>query len=406
MRDLWWRAAGYVRLRLTSADWAGRLRRLTDAGIRLERIEPVDDLRVEFSLRRQDQQRAAELLSKSGDSLELLGRGGLPEHLKRWAARPLVLLTLVLITAATICLPGQILHIRVEGNGEIPARRILEAAEDCGLRFFARRRSLRSEQVKNALLARLPELGWAGVNTSGCQAVIYVRPRDDGAAGEDSAYCDALVAVRDALVTDLTVTGGTGLCVPGQIVRRGQALVSGYTDLGICTRAQSAAGEVWGITGREIRAVVPDKMVKAAPTGEIVKKYSMILGKKRINFYSDSGILYGTCGKMREVIWLTLPGGWELPLGLVTERYDLTQCASASRASAAELLSQTAEQALQAEMIAGRILSKTEQVAREGTLWILKAEYECREMIARPRQGLYLEGDTNDDRENGERRTG
>ena len=406
MRDLWWRAAGYARLRLTSADWTGRLRRLTERGIRLERIRPLDGLRVEFTLQRRDEEEVRAMMEQWGDRTELLGRGGLPEHFRRWAARPLILLTVVLVIFATGFLPGRILQIRVEGNGDIPARRILEAAEGCGVRFWGARRDIRSEQVKNVLLAQIPELGWVGVNTQGCRAVITVRPREGESAGEEQAFAGALVAVRDALVTEVTVTGGTGLCVPGQTVRRGQALISGYTDLGICTRAQSAAGEVWGLTRREVRVVVPDRVEITGDTGETVKKYSLILGKKRINFYSDSGILHGTCGKMRKVIWLTLPGGWELPIGLAVERYCLTRSETASRTDAADLLSGTAARSVESGMIAGQILSAAEETSREEMLWVLRAVYECREMIARPRQGLYLEGDTNDDRENGERRTG
>ena len=312
----------------------------------------------------------------------------------------------MLITAATAFLPGRILHIEVVGNETVPARRILEAAADSGVYFGAARREIRSEQVKNALLEQLPELRWVGVNTGGCRAVISVRVREEQEDEQPAGMPSTIVAACDAMVTDVSTTSGTALCAPGQTVRAGQVLISGYADLGICTRVESARGEVWGLTGRTVTAAVPEEVLAAEPTGQIVEKYSLLLGKKRINFHSDSGILYGTCGKMREVIWLTLPGGWRLPVALVVERYTLTQCAAAQRPDPEMLLKDTAQRTALSDMIAGEILLGSYDTAQDGALWHMTAEYECREMIGRLRQGVYLEGDTNDDRENGERRTG
>ncbi len=404
--DLWWRVIGFAQLELTSADWPARLRHLAQMDLRLEQIQTVDDLTVRFCVRASDLKRAQSLLERRGERAQVLSFGGLPQRLRQWVRCPIVILTLALITAATLWLPGRVLFIQVEGNGPVPERQILEAAAQCGVCFGAERRQIRSEQVKNTLLHQIPDLSWVGVNTSGCRAIIRVRTRDSGQQTEQPVEAGAVVAARDAVVTMMTVTGGTGLCAPGESVRAGQVLISGVTDLGICTRAEAAEGEVWGLTARAVQAVVPETVLYAEPTGEIVEKYSLLLGKKRINFHSDSGILYGTCGKMREVIWLTLPGGWVLPVALVIERYELAACTPAPRQDARNLLAQTAKQSVVADMIAGQIRSASVDAALEGSLWVLRGEYECHEMIGRLRPGVYLEGDTNDDRENGERRTG
>lgn len=404
--DFWWRVSGYAVLELTSGDWPARLLHLAQMGLRLEQIQTLDDLTVRFCVRSGEVKQVQTALARWGEEAQVLSVGGLPQALRRWVRCPIILLTLALLTAATIWLPGRILWIQVEGNGQVPQRQILEAAAQYGVCFGAQRRQVRSEQVKNALLEQIPELSWVGVNTSGCRAVIRVRARDEAQQTERPVTAGAVVAVRDAVVTEVTVTGGTGLCAPGESVQVGDVLISGITDLGICTRAEAAEGEIWGLTNRSICVVVPDTLLHSEPTGEIVEKYSLLLGKKRINFYSDSGILYGTCGKMREVIWLTLPGGWELPAALVIERYELTQCTPSSRQDAQNLLTQTAKRSVTADMIAGQIRSTSVDVVPEGALWMLRGEYECHEMIGRLRPGVYLEGDTNDDRENGQRGAG
>ena len=79
---------------------------------------------------------------------------------------------LCLLLLLVCILPTRVLFMRVEGNESIPENLILEAAEDCGIRFGASRSAVRSEKVKNGILSRISELQWVGVNTKGCIAVI------------------------------------------------------------------------------------------------------------------------------------------------------------------------------------------------------------------------------------------
>jgi hypothetical protein len=48
-------------------------------------------------------------------------------------------------------------------------------------------------------------------------------------------------------------------------------------------------------------------------------RYSILLGKKRINFYKGSGIYDGSCVKMVSQYHLTLPGDYVLPVTVVKE---------------------------------------------------------------------------------------
>ena len=203
--ELWWRVRGWVRLRLTSADCAGRLRDLSRE-VWLEDIRFENDLTVTFSVFYGER----ELVQiRDGDSLEVIGRGGLPRWLAflgRWKS---VAAMIFLLGALTVFLQGHILFFRVEGNGTVPARLILERAADCGLGFGTAAREIRSEQVKNHLLWAIPELRWAGVNVSGCTAVITVAEREAAPEPGEEMPGD-IVAALDAVVTGGGPTRGHG----------------------------------------------------------------------------------------------------------------------------------------------------------------------------------------------------
>ena len=49
----------------------------------------------------------------------------------------------------------------------------------------------------------------------------------------------------------------SALCAPGQAVSKGQVLISGYTDCGLCVLSQRAQGEVMAYTGRSFSALMP-----------------------------------------------------------------------------------------------------------------------------------------------------
>ena len=394
--QLWWRIRGWARMRLISADCVSRLRRISRE-IRLVNVEFRSDLEVEFDILKPDVER---LTVHDGETLELVQTGGFPVLLNKlrhwWILTGLVALLAVL----TAFLPTRILFLQVEGNTTVPAGLILERAAECGVYFGASNRELRSEQVKNHLLWAIPELRWAGVNTVGCRTVITVAERQSGGAPAEELPGD-VVAVMDALVTEIYPQAGTARTAPGEAVRKGQVLISGATDLGMSTRVDRAAGEVYGLTSRSVDAVLPAQTLLRRESGRTVRKYSLRIGKKYVNFSNDSGILHGTCVKMRKVNYLTLPGGFQLPVALVTDTYQMCQTEAVSREIDPAELAEQARRYVREQMRSGIILD--ERVALSGE--VLTAVFECREMIGAFRPGIYTEGDTNE-RENRERGAG
>ena len=104
---------------------------------------------------------------------------------------------------------------------------------------------------------------------------------------------------------------------------------------------------------------------------------------------------------MRTVKYLTLPGGFQLPVALVTDSYQLCDTEIITREIQGALLMDQVRRIVREEMTAGTIL-REEETLNGGRL---RAVLECREMIGMFRPGTITEGDTND-RENRERGTG
>lgn len=390
---IWKSPEGSIHVELTCADPTGMLSILAQNGLILENIAHTGELTLRFRIGRTQFRKLRRLCSRRGGELTILHRQGSYWTGKRLLGRPILLGMGLLVVMATLYLPGRVLTIRVEGNRLVPTRRILDAAEQSDLGFWTARRGIRSEQVKNQLLERIPELQWAGVNTAGCEAVIHVRERTAQSLPAGKAGVCNVAAARDGVITQVTVLAGNGLCQPGQAVREGQLLVSGYTDCGLTVRAERAEAEVYALTRREFSAVFPAQWLKKRGETGLTKKYSLVVGKKRINFGKNSGILGGTCGKMTRVYQLTLPGGIRLPVSLWEECFQSvdTLPETVTEEEAQTRLTAFAQESVEHSMIAGEILGQEVELETLDGAYRLSGHFTCREMIARQINGEILE---------------
>jgi len=378
--------AGMLEVEITSAFPEETLKEAADAGVSVFSAKTDQALKCAFRIHRRDYPLLKKICQKRGDRLEVLKRIGVFWSAKRLVSRPILLSGFLLLLILMLAIPTRILFIRVEGCETVPQRRILEAAETLGLSFGSSRRQIRSEQIKNGLLSMIPELKWAGVNTKGCVAVISVRERTAAQeAIEEGGRVGHVVAVRDGIIDSVTVTQGTGLCQTGQAVKQGQVLISGYTDCGRILQASLAKGEVYAKTSRNLTAVSPLTWLARGEKDQTRWNLTIIIGKKRIKLWKGSGIWDSTCGRISKEIPLTLPGGFQLPMTLVTEQIVLykTFPFQADSDQMAEELSNFADKYLSGQMIAGKILNSQLNYSQEPEKLIMDGRFDCLEMIGR-----------------------
>lgn len=377
-------------VKIESADISSLLDVLEKNVPEIRNVQVDGSMELTFSVSARELERLEKLIEKRGERLTVLDRRGLVYEMRALLRRPVLMLGLLGILILSFWVPSRVLFVQVEGNIDLPKNQILEKAAESGISFGASRREVRSEKMKNRLLQAMPQLQWAGVNTYGCTAIITVRERNDLPAPEESCTVSSIVASRDGILGEITVLQGNALCKPGQAVRAGQMLISGYTDCGICIRAEQAKGEVFAQTNRLLTAVSP---VNRRLRGEITatsEKIMLILGKKRINFFKGSGISGAGCAKIYEEKYISLPGGFQLPVGICVEKTVFYAETEEPAQPNEKLLQDFARQYLFEQMIAGKIRLAREKFSIEDGLFQLDGNYSCYEMIGaeRPEESL------------------
>ena len=399
---------GMIGVNLTCADPARTLDEIRKKDLRLYRVAAADELCLQFLVARKDYQRLAAYCRKRGLDLRVERRVGIYWPVRRFLSRKALVVTLIILFTLSFWLPTRVLFIRVEGNSAIPDAKILEAAEKSGVGFGSSRRMVRSEKLKNRLLAEIPQLQWVGINTRGAMAVITVREKPEMSDSGKRPAVSSVVAERDGLILSATATKGTQLCTPGQPVQAGQVLISGYTDLGLGISATRAEGEIFAQTKRSLTVVTPLNLSYRSANGTVTKNHSLLIGKKRINFYKGSGISDASCVKMYSKYVLTLPGGFELPFAWVCEVFASSALSDgcADRTESETLLRSFAARYLKQSMIAGTVLDRQETVTDFDGNCCLAGDYVCREMIGRDREEMIGEYHGKDNGTDRQRRSG
>ena len=377
-----------IRVQVVSADIWSSIGLLNEKSIPVFGFQQEDDLTYSFQIGRKHFPALQKLLEKRGDRISLLQNTFLHSIQQSVLHRPLFCTGLLLYFLISLWLPTRILCVEVQGNQLIPTRKILEEANQAGITLFSSCAKVRSEKMKNTLLSAIPQLQWAGINTYGCRAVISVRERTAAEKeAPDQKEVSSIIAVRDGIVQSVTASRGDIQCQQGQAVKQGQVLISGFTDCGLSIRAERAQGEIYAQTLRSLDTLPPSPCQVRTDKQRTERRYSIVLGKKRINLWKDSGIWDSSCGRISREYRLTLPGGFSLPVSIACDTllWDSTEELAVEKNAAEGQLSDFSRKYLSSQMIAGTISSAEEVVKLQTGCYRLSGRYVCSEMIGRER---------------------
>ena len=396
MWRLIWFLQGYVRSRLRGASPEWALERLADARVAFLRVRRIDDFTIELLLLKKDVPRAEQTAQKAMCELEITREFGFGKTFGGLWRRRLFALGLLLCAAGAFVIPKFVFFYDVVGNETVPDEKILRALHSLGVGFGTYGPDIQPQALKNKMLLLVPELQWFTVQQSGMCARVVVRERPEKLAVEERRAPMNVIAAKDGVLTSVSSLEGNCLCAPGQAVTRGQVLISAYTDLEFTTRVSAALGEIYAETLSRKEVLSPDTALYKQMTGKTARRVSLLAGEKRWNIFANGGNLTGKCDKITKTHMLTLPGGFELPIGLeITELsgYELVR-KPMQEDRAREILIEQLERSVRQDMIAGEILDEALDMTRRDGVYTLQASVRCEEMIARQVNASILKEET------------
>ena len=281
-----------------------------------------------FSLRlsRRDWKSLREEAASLGCEFRVLERSGVPYLAAQLWNRPALAITLAVWGAALFLGSFFIWDFEIQGNETVPEERILRALERQGVGLGSFGLVVDGEDLRNHVLLEIPELQWIAVNVSGCRAHVQVRERREPPEIADLRTPSNVIARRDGLVLEVQALDGEAAVLPGMTVTAGQLLISGREELETTgtVRVMPGHGSVKARTWHSLTTVVSLKSVEKQPTGVEKTGLSLILGRRRIKFFSNRGVAGLEAGREYDKMTERVPlrfFGVPLPLTVVREQY-------------------------------------------------------------------------------------
>lgn len=351
-----------------------------------------DEHAVSFTLRSRNLSDVRRLAEKMQGEVTLLRHTGLPVFASKFRKRYgfLTGLCLALITAAV--LSQFVLTVEVTGNETVSTQTVLQYLRRHGVRPGAFAPGLDRRQIEQEILLECRELSWMTINLHGTKVQVQVRERDEAPKRIDESGFFHIAARADGIVSRVEPELGDALVQEGDIVARGEILISGtvtmeppqYSDLPERYYHLRARGRVWARTWRELTAAIPAQASVKQLTGRDWSVWSVNFFGKRVEFFGNSSISKAECDRITKVRRFTLPGGDWLPVWLQRDVYREYETAAlpVEQNAAQQLLEQALTQRLK-HMLGedGRILNTRFQTRIADGLIYVSMSAECEEEI-------------------------
>ncbi len=170
---------------------------------------------------------------KTGCTLQVIRWGGLPASLRRFRGRQALAAGMLLFAAGLYALSSFIWVVNVEGNERLSTEEILDACRDMGLHPGSWKKGLDLHAVTNTLLENFPDISWASISLKGTDATIRLAETIEKAEIVDKATPCDIVAAQDGVILKITAERGTPLVSEGDVVKKGDVLISSEVIIGL-----------------------------------------------------------------------------------------------------------------------------------------------------------------------------
>ncbi len=211
------------------------------------------------------------LLRKTGIRVHILKKRGIAFLLNKYRARSGFVAGLLIFTLALNFLSGFIWTVNVSGNVNVKETEIINACRRIGIYEGVRKSKINTTADAQEMLMLIPELAWGSLNIENC--VLTVNVTEVKKSDRDkNGYPSNLKAKCDGIITGIDVMSGNVLVKIGDVVSKGDLLVSGVlenSDSSVFVRSKGS------VTARIQKKITLSKNFKekiTVPVGETKKR--------------------------------------------------------------------------------------------------------------------------------------
>lgn len=240
---------------------------------------------------------------KTGVKVKILKRYGFTMFLHRHRKRKGFYIGFLIFVLIIAFLSSFIWTVEIEGNENISEEAIRQSLKECGIYPGALRFGHKIHEIQDIMMEKNTQLSWFWVDIKGTKAKVSIKERTSAPKVFDEKTPYNIVAKCDGVIENTKVTNGNQVINVGDVVKKGDLLVSGVYDLkygGI--RFLHSEGEVTAITWHTKKDTFPMERKIIDKTGIIKNKVIINVAGRDIQLYPFGKIKFKTFEES-EKIW-------------------------------------------------------------------------------------------------------
>lgn len=386
MRKLYDLARGVTKIEASGAQPERILNYCAENGIEFWSASPCRDFSITFCVHASYADSLLARSGKNGLDVKLISETG-GRKLKLGAKRRAVfLLTFVLCVSLAAVSSLFLWRIEISGNDKLSDAEILRKLAECGVDYGAYWPALSSDEIRSRIVSEMPEIAWLSLNVRSSKAEIIVHERiDKPDIVNEKSPCD-IIASKSGVIRKMSVLEGESAAIVGNAVAKGDVLVRGLmsSETGDERYVHSMA-QVIADTWYEISAQTPLLEERKTEKSGRNTAFSLVIGKKRINFFSDSRNKCDSCDKINKLKYISLGDVFTLPVGYAVERttqYE-TSLLPIDEDEAVGRMKESLKNELQRRIDDGQIVSAEYSVSKTDKVMTVTLRAQCIENIAK-----------------------
>lgn len=386
MRKLYDLVRGVAELEVSGAQPERILNYCAENGIEFWNASPCRDFSITFCVHASDADSLLAQNGKNGIAVKLISETGGRKLVLGAKRRAVFFLAFVLCVSLAAVSSLFLWKIEISGNDKLSDAEILRKLSECGVDYGAYWPALSSDEIRSRIVAEMPEIAWLSLNVRSSKAEIIVHERiDKPDIVNEKAPCD-IIASKSGVIRKMSVLEGESAAIVGNAVAKGDVLVRGLmsSETGDERYVHSMA-QVIADTWYEISAQTPLLEERKTEKSGRNTAFSLVIGKKRINFFSDSRNKYDSCDKINKLKYISLGDVFVLPVGYAVERttqYE-TSLLPIDEDKAVGRMKESLKNELQRRIGDGQIVSAEYFVSKTDNVMTVTLRAQCTENIAK-----------------------
>ena len=369
------------------------LKLCTCQDIKIWNIIYIDRNTYTCSIDWKDIYRTKPSLRKTRTRLKVVARKGFPVWVKFWKHHMFLLATIILILYGSFAFQQHIWHISVDGNSYLSDETIQKAISEYGVEVGLRKTKIDTERIEEYLRINIDEICWTSVYVKGTCLYVNVEeeqynPAQSNTKSEDATFSN-IYAKCDASVSSIITRSGVAQVKKGDIVKKGDLLVSGECPILDDNLEVSkymyvnSDADIWGNVVYEYRKEIPIVQSQKVKTGNKYNRYYVKILDYAINT-PHFGKEYNKCEITESYTQVKLGKDFYLPIyyGVALYEENKTEKIRCDKESASEQLYKQLDDYLEELQSGGaKILTKKIKLEKTASHYVIYGKIWTCELI-------------------------